>query len=114
MRTYDANIRTAATRFVVRSDSQRSREVNMPPELPLTPYQARLRERMAEQVKEEIFELVAVNRLDVKEQTSLRRFSDFEEAKSEAEAHRKTFPLRYCVVFLWTTLRTRLTVHHTL
>jgi hypothetical protein len=79
-----------------------------------TPYQKRIRERLAQDVKEEIFELVAVNRLNVKEQTSLRRFSDFEEAKAEAEAHRKVQPLRYCVVFLWTSLNTRLTCYHTL
>jgi hypothetical protein len=36
--------------------------------LELSPYQARIRERLAADVKEEIFELVAVNRLNAKEQ----------------------------------------------
>lgn len=61
-----------------------------------------------------MFELVAVSRLNAREQVSLRRFDEFEEAKEEAETRRKAEPLRYFVVFIWVSSFCRLVCHHTL
>ena len=61
-----------------------------------------------------MFELVAVNRRDVKEQTSLRRFNEREEAVEEAERRRKIEPLTVFYVFIWVSSFCRLVCYHTL
>jgi hypothetical protein len=61
-----------------------------------------------------MFELVAVNRLNVKEQTSLRRFNERDEAVTEAETRRKAEPLICFYVFIWLSPFCRLVTYHTL
>jgi hypothetical protein len=61
-----------------------------------------------------MFELVAVNRLKVREQVSLRRFNEHAEAVEKAERRRQSEPLRYFVVFIWVSDFCRLVCHHTL
>jgi hypothetical protein len=61
-----------------------------------------------------MFELVAVNRLRVKEQESLRRFNEREEAVAEAERLRKEQPLTVFYVFVHLSWFCRLVTYHTL
>ena len=61
-----------------------------------------------------MYELVAVNRLNAREQTTLRRFDELQEAKDEAEKRRKQEPLRYFVIFVHLSSFCRLVCYHTL
>ena len=61
-----------------------------------------------------MFELVAVNRQNVREQVSLRRFNELQEAKEEAERRRKIEPLKAFYVFIHLSPFCRLLTYHTL
>jgi hypothetical protein len=61
-----------------------------------------------------MFELVAVNRLRVREQVSLRRFNERDEAVEEAERRRKSEPLTIFYVFIHLSPFCRLVTYHTL
>jgi hypothetical protein len=61
-----------------------------------------------------MFELVAVNRLNAKEQTRIRFYNELEEAEEEAERRRKSEPLTVFYVYIWVSSFCRLVCHHTL
>lgn len=60
------------------------------------------------------FELVAVNRLNVKEQTRIGFYAERAEAVEEAERRRKVEPLTAFYVFHWLSDFCRILNYHTL
>lgn len=63
-----------------------------------------------------MYELVAVNRLNVKDQRRVRFYNqeDWERAKEDAEVLRKENPLTYYVLFVWVSNFCRILTWHTL
>lgn len=59
-------------------------------------------------------EVISISRLDAKDQQTVGRFEQPDQARQWIEERRKTEPLRYFVVFAHLSPRTRIATYHTL
>ena len=59
-------------------------------------------------------EVVSVNRLDPKDQKTVGKFNEPEEARAFIEEQRQTQPLRYFVLFAHLSAFTRIATYHTM
>ena len=59
-------------------------------------------------------EVVSVSRLDAKDQQTIGKFNEPEQARAFIEARRQTEPLRYFVLFAHLSPFTRIATYHTL
>jgi hypothetical protein len=59
-------------------------------------------------------EVISISRLDAKDQQSVGRFNQAEEARQWIEERRQSEPLRYFVLFAQVSAKTRIATYHTL